>query len=129
MKTWFIDIDGTILEHRVNKEIYEGCTEVLLPGSKEFIDERYSDGDVIILTTARPQGTYSITVGVLKGFGIRYDEIIFGLGHRERIVVNDIKPVNAEDGGDRHEPMETAYALNVKRNEGLENYKWYLKDR
>jgi len=37
--------------------------------------------------------------------------------------------VNAEDGDDRHEPMETAYALNVKRNEGLENYRWYLKGR
>ena len=129
MKTWFIDIDGTILEHRENKEIFEGSKEVLLPGSKEFIDERYSNGDVIILTTARPHETHSITVKVLKEFGIRYDEILFDLGHRERIVVNDIKPVNSEDGGDRYEPMVTAYALNVKRNEGLENHRYYLKDR
>ena len=60
---------------------------------------------------------------------IRYDEILFDLGHRERILVNDIKPVNSEDGGDRYEPMVTAYALNVKRNEGLENHRYYLKDR
>lgn len=129
MKTWFIDIDGTILEHRENKEIYEGDREVLLPGSKEFIDERYSDGDAIILTTARPYGTYTITVTTLEDFGIRYDDIIFGCGHRERIVINDIKPVDAEDGGDRHEEFKTAYALNVKRNEGLENHRYYLKGR
>ena len=59
MKTWFIDIDGTILEHRENEEIYEGDKEILLPGSKEFIDERYANGDIIILTTARPYGTYT----------------------------------------------------------------------
>ena len=129
MKTWFIDIDGTILEHRENEEIYEGDKEVLLPGSKEFIDERYSDGDVIILTTARPHGTYAVTIKILEDFGIRYDDIIFGCGHRERIVINDIKPVDSEDGGDRHEEFMTAYSLNVKRNEGLVNYKWYLKDR
>ena len=58
MKTWFIDIDGTILEHRENKEIIEGCHEVLLPGSREFVNNRFVE-DVVILTTARPAVSYT----------------------------------------------------------------------
>jgi hypothetical protein len=127
MKTWFIDIDGTILEHRENKEIVGGCHEVLLPGSREFVNNRFIE-DVVILTTARPKITTDITIKVLADFGILYDQIIFECGHRERIIVNDIKPVNAEDGGDRFEPFKTAYSLNVVRNMGLSKYKTYLME-
>ena len=127
MKTWLIDIDGTILEHRENKEIVEGCHEVLLPGARDFVNNRFVE-DVVILATARPEITRNITIKVLAEFGILYDQIIFECGHRERIVVNDIKPVNAHDGGDRFEPFKTAYSLNVVRNMGLEKYKTYLTE-
>ena len=76
MKTWFVDIDGTIVEHRSNKEIGEGTHEKLLPGSKEFLEEARENGDQIILTTARLTIHSEHTERMLDDFGIPYDEIV-----------------------------------------------------
>ena len=116
MKTWFVDIDGTIVEHRSNKEISEATHEKLLPGSKEFLQEARQRGDQIILTTARLTIHSEHTERMLDDFGIPYDEIIYNLSPYERIVVNDIKPI----GEHRTYEMYTAFAINVKRNRGLE---------
>ena len=116
MKTWFVDIDGTIVEHRSNKEISEATHEKLLPGSKEFLQEARQRGDQIILTTARLTIHSEHTERMLDDFGIPYDEIIYNLSPYERIVVNDIKPI----GENRNYEMYTAFAINVKRNRGLE---------
>ena len=116
MKTWFVDIDGTIVEHRSNKEISEATHEKLLPGSKEFLQEARQRGDQIILTTARLTIHSEHTERMLYDFSIPYDEIIYNLSPYERIVVNDIKPI----GENRNYEMYTAFAINVKRNRGLE---------
>ena len=118
-KTWFIDIDGTLVRHLENKEIDEGSQEELLPYVVEFMEGIEKRGDCVILTTARLEEHRQITETMLEEFGIRYDQIIFGIGSRERIVVNDIKPIDAFDGGSRKNPMPTAYAINVNRNEGF----------
>ena len=118
-KTWFIDIDGTLVRHLENKEIDEGTKEELLPYVLEFLEGIEKRGDCIILTTARLEEHRKITEKMLREFGIRYDQIIFGIGSRERVVVNDIKPIDAFDGGSRENPLPTAYAINVNRNEGF----------
>ena len=118
-KTWFIDIDGTLVKHLENKEIDEGTKEELLPYVLEFLEGIETRGDYIILTTARLEEHRQVTEKMLKEFGINYDQIIFGVGSQERIVVNDIKPVDAFDGGSRENPLPTAYAINVNRNEGF----------
>ena len=119
MKTWFVDIDGTIVEHRSNKEISEATHEKLLPGSKEFLQEARQRGDQIILTTARLTLHREHTERMLNDFGIPYDEIIYNLSPYERILINDIKP----EGDHRAREMYTAYAINVERNRGLEEYR------
>lgn len=126
MKTWLVDIDGTIVEHRSNKEISWGSSEVLLPGSKDFLEEKRINGDQIILTTARPSLYREQTEEMLKTFAIPYDEIIFDLSPYERILINDIKPIGAHDNGYRKEELYTAHAINVKRNEGLEGYRRWI---
>ena len=123
MKTWFVDIDGTIVEHRSNEEISGGSLETLLPGSKDFLEEKHSDGDQIILTTARPSLYREQTLEMLKTFAIPYDAIIFDVSPHERILINDIKPIGVYDNGYREREMYTAHAINVKRNEGLEDYR------
>ena len=117
MKTWFVDIDGTIVEHRSNKEIGEGTHEKLLPGSKEFLEEARENGDQIILTTARLTIHSEHTERMLNDFGIPYDEIVYNLSPYERIVVNDIKPI----GESRNYEMYTAFAINVEGIEDLMN--------
>ncbi len=118
-KTWFIDIDGTLVKHLENKEIDEGTKEELLPYVLEFLEGIEKRGDCIILTTARLEEHRQITEKMLRDFGIRYNQIIFDIGSQERIVVNDIKPMDALDGGYRHRPIPTAYAINMNRNEGF----------
>jgi len=118
-KTWFIDIDGTLVKHLENKEIDEGTKEELLPYVLEFLEGIEKRGDCIILTTARLEEHRQITEKMLKEFGINYNQIIFDIGSQERVLVNDIKPMDALDGGSRENPLPTAYAINVNRNQGF----------
>ena len=47
-KTWFIDIDGTLVRHLYNDEISAGANEQLLPKVAEFMQEVYNQGHYII---------------------------------------------------------------------------------
>ena len=96
--TWFIDIDGTIVEHKTNDELddqlmflgkkqtvfpygeseiddIELLNETLLPGVKDFWLSIPSK-DIIILTTAREYRHKWLTKQMLRLFGLRYDQII-----------------------------------------------------
>lgn len=102
--TWFIDLDGTILNHNG----YINGDDHLLPGVKElwaFIPE----GDCIIITSGREEKYKEISLKILNDNGLRYDHAVFGLPLGERIVINDLKP----------EGLKTAIAWNVERNKGF----------
>lgn len=103
--TWIIDIDGTILKHNGHKEL----GDQLLAGVKEFW-QRIPVGDTIILMSARDELYAEATLRFLRSNSLRYDQVIFGLPKGERILINDIKPSG----------LETAYAINIGRNEGLD---------
>ena len=103
MKTYFIDIDGTIFKHLTNQ---------LLDGAKEFLDNIYENDDMIILTTARHDTESKSTEEALAKHGIEYDMILYNLGNDERILINDTKVTG----------KQTAYSLNVERNKGLTKY-------
>ena len=62
---------------------------------------------------------------MLKKFGLVYDQIIFGIGSRERILINDIKPKGAYDNGYREHTMPMAYAINVERDVGFSDILQY----
>ena len=117
-KTWFIDIDGTLVKHLENKEIDEGMHEELLPYAVEFLEGLEERGDCIILTTARLEEHRQVTIQTLTNFKIPYHQIIFGVGSQERILINDIKPKGSGNSGRQHS-LPTAYAINVKRNVGF----------
>ena len=92
---------------------------MLLYGSKDFLDDKRIEGDQIILTTARPSLYREQTEEMLKTFAIPYDMIIFDVSPYERILINDIKPKGVIGNGE----LYTAHAINVKRNEGLGDYR------
>lgn len=102
--TWFIDLDGTILNHNG----YLNDNDNLLPGVKELWDS-IPDGDYIIITTGREEQYRESSLKILRDNGLRYDHAIFNLPLGERIVVNDLKP----------EGLKTAIAWNVERNKGF----------
>ena len=128
-KTWFLDIDGTMLKHRNNIQIgssqdagaagTEHDGEELLPHVNEFLDT-IPETDQIVLTTARKVEHREITEKALERFDIlkRVESIVYDVNSGPRILVNDIKPLGAEDNL-YDEEVKTAYAINVNRNEGL----------
>lgn len=109
-KTWLIDLDGTIVRHNG----YLEGEERLLPGVKEFF-EKLPKNDVVIILTSRPEVYREDTERFLKQNGLRYDAIIFGLPHGERILINDAKPSG----------LKTAYAINKDRD-GIFNVEYEI---
>jgi len=67
-KTWFIDLDGTILRYNLLKSAV--CQDKLLPGVKELWD-RIPKKDYIVLITARPKYLKKHTIRFLEKHGIR----------------------------------------------------------
>ena len=123
-KTWFIDIDGTIVKTRNNEQLDEAINSM---GDESYLIEEPIEksvnciqsipfGDTIVLTTARDSRHEGHTLKMLKHFRIRYDRILFDLRSGARVLINDIKPVGIAGNS---EPLDMAFAVNVKRNEGI----------
>ena len=104
-KTWILDLDGTILVHNG----YKNGGDRILPGVKEFFD-KIPETDYILILTARKEEVLESSIKFLKDNGIRYNEILADIPFGERILLNDMK-----DSG-----LKTAYAINLKRDEGLD---------
>tara|TARA_R100000458_G_C8229073_1_gene211316 strand:+ start:165 stop:569 length:405 start_codon:yes stop_codon:yes gene_type:complete len=124
-KTWFIDIDGTIVKHLYNQDIDAAIEslgdrshtlETPIDKSLNFL-QKLPKEDTVVLTTARDGKHKEHTERMLKHFGIRYDHIMFDLRAGPRYLINDIKPVGTAGNTT---PINTAYSLNVNRDEGIE---------
>ena len=110
-KTVFCDIDGTLLSHTGDIIAnMQSCSA--LSNVTETIKEWDRLNYTIILTTGRKESTRSETEKQLLAGGIVYDQLIMGLPNGPRVLINDKKPDGIEN---------TAYAVNLVRNEGLTN--------
>lgn len=120
-KTWFVDLDGTVLKHRTNDEIDSFINKY---GKKSHLEEvplvdrirffrNLPKSSSIIITTARLEHQREHTLRTLDHLKIPYNNIIFNIPSGPRVVVNDIKPPLTV--GNKHY-LDTAYALNVDRN-------------
>jgi hypothetical protein len=116
-KCLFVDIDGTLVtnsSHQFPPYIGEGQS---LTENISVLRDLYSSGKVkIILTTSRPERYRNTTINELKEKGIPYDEIVMGLPHCQRVIVNDFAKSN---------PYPSCVAINIPRNEN--NLKEFLK--
>ena len=98
--------------------------EKILPGVKDFW-LKIPEKDVIILTTAREYRHKWLTEQMLKLFDLRYDQIIFAIGSKKRFLINDREPFRKGRERPSISPLkDKAIAINVGRNEGLENTDW-----
>ena len=123
-RTWFIDIDGTIVKHRTNDELDRVIEEMgeeshnfeeILPESLKFV-KNLPEQDTVVLTTARETRHKDHTERLLKSMSFKYDLVIFNLRSGARILINDIKPPGVAGNED---PLQTAFAINVNRDEGI----------
>lgn len=114
MKTIFLDIDGTIIEHCGNlSNIVNSYPGKILPGVIEKFNEWAVNGYTIVLTTARSESMRDFTKRQLEYHAIFYDHLVMGIGHGERVIINDNKPTMSE----------TAFGITVDRNMGIEHLK------
>ena len=114
-KTIFSDIDGTLIE-QVRFEDLNPNVVTLLPGVKEKMLEWYDAGHYIVLTTARPEHLREITEIQMNIAGIRFDQLIMGIGREERILINN------NSKGEPNAPR--AMAVAVGRDAGFNNSDW-----
>jgi hypothetical protein len=109
-RTYFIDIDGTLL-HLPKHVSYDPLDTSLLPGAKERIDKWRAAGHIIVLTTGRVSERRDRLVNVLAHHGIAYDQLVTGLRPGPRILINDKKP---------YSPFHRmAVGVQLHRNEGI----------
>ena len=109
MKTLFIDIDGTLFEHKGTFSNIALTESTLLPNAREKMDEWCSKEYRIILTTARRESLRNRTESELQRLCIPYDCLVMGISKGQRVLINDRRP-----SGD-----DTAFAINIDRDTGL----------
>lgn len=106
--TLFIDIDGVIV-----KNSSEFCHPLwgstpALEKSLAHVNRLHAEGRAcVILTTSRPESMRDETIDQLRDLGVRHDQVIFGLPHTRRVIVNDYTTTN---------PYRSCDAINVVRD-------------
>lgn len=114
-KTIFSDIDGTLIEQVRFEELNPNVVNVL-PGVSEKFNEWYEEGHYIVLTTARPEHLREVTIHQMGVAGIRYHQLVMGIGREERILINN---------NSKGEPTKArAMAVAVGRDAGFNNSDW-----
>ena len=113
-KTYFIDIDGTILEYIKDFSQMHNFPDLQQTfEANVIISKWHCEGHQIILVTSRPESMRKLTIKQLDRNGIIYDMLIMGIGSGERILINDASENDIKKG------LETAKAWTLKRNVGL----------
>ena len=114
-KTIFSDIDGTLIE-QVRFEDLDPNVVNVLPGVREKMNEWYEAGHYIVLTTARPDYLRLITTLQMEKAGIRFHQLVMGIGREERILINNNSKGEPENA--------RAMAVAVGRDAGFINSNW-----
>ena len=102
---------GEIIAEGLNRvhesPLWHGETEGIRDNI-EAVNALYDTGKVeIILTTSRKEKARELTLAQIEQVGIKYHQVIFGLVHGRRIVINDYAKTN---------PYKSCEAINIKRN-------------
>jgi trehalose-6-phosphatase len=108
--TYFVDIDGTLIKYRPFDQIEtvapEAITSVL-----DLIKSKYEEGAHIVITTARPSELELFTKQELEKIGVKYHQLVMGIGRGTRYIINDKDPQAPE--------VDRAVGINLIRNQGL----------
>ncbi len=107
-KCLFVDIDGTLITNSSHHfPPYVGSGEPI-EDNIDYLAELHEQGKAkIVLTTSRPERLRQITIMELQTKGIPYDELVMGLPHCQRVIINDFA---------RSNPYPSCKAINIPRN-------------
>lgn len=108
--TLFVDLDGTLVYNSSQHGEPRWGETAAIEGNVAAINALYNSGKVqIILTTSRTEEYRAATERQLDRIELRHHQILFGLLHGRRVVVNDYAATN---------PYKSCEAINLKRNSG-----------
>jgi len=107
-KCLFVDIDGTLITNSSHHfPPYVGSGEPI-ENNIDFLAELHEQGKTkIVLTTSRPEKFRQLTIMELQTKGIPFDELVMGLPHCQRVIINDFA---------RSNPYPSCKAINIPRN-------------
>jgi NDP-sugar pyrophosphorylase family protein len=114
-KTIFCDIDGTILSHLHRFSDVASQDPKILENVLNKFNEWDSQGNKIILCTARKESAREITERHLKDLGLCWDQLIMGLTSGPRVLIND--KLNKMD-------PDRSISINLTTNEGFGKLDW-----
>lgn len=109
--TFFVDIDGTLVMYRKFSEL-DTATLTPIQDVIDLVNEYYDNGSHIVITSARPQEYEVFTKQELEKLGVRYHQLLLGIGRGTRVVLNDKDPENSD--------LPRAVGINFNRDKGLE---------
>ena len=115
-KCLFVDIDGTLVTNSSHHfPPYVGSGEPI-EDNIDLLAELHEQGKAkIVLTTSRPERLRQLTIQELQTKEIPFDELVMGLPHCQRVIINDFA---------RSNPYPSCSAINIPRNEN--NLKEFL---
>ena len=115
-KTVFCDIDGVLVQNGSQYFRDKQWGEMApLEANAERLAKLYDEGNTyIVLTTSRGEEFRKTTELELREFGVRYHQLVMGLPHCPRVLVNDYSSTN---------PYPSATAVNIPRDaDNLSDY-------
>jgi hypothetical protein len=83
----------------------------IIQSTVDYLRREYMMGSHIVLTTARPYFLQKFTEKELHENNIPYHQLVMGIGHGVRVLINDLDPDYPNEA--------KAVAINLKRNEGF----------
>lgn len=108
--TYFVDIDGTLVKYRKFTEINE-VPPTPIQSVIDKVNSEYDNGAHVVITTARPSEYELFTKQELEKIGVKYHQLIMGIGRGTRYIINDRDPEAPE--------VDRAVGINLNRNQGL----------
>ncbi|HYO09165.1 MAG TPA: hypothetical protein VER17_09350 [Tepidisphaeraceae bacterium] len=106
--TIFIDLDGTLVQNSAEHFDPIWGTTAGIRENIDAVNALYHSNKVrIVITTTRSEAFREQTVGQLEREGIKYHDLMLGLSHGKRVIVNDFAPTN---------PYRSCDAINIPRN-------------
>lgn len=106
--TLFVDLDGTLVYNSSQYGSPKWGETSGIEGNIRAVNALYDSGKVqVILTTSRSEGFRAATMAQLTRVGLKYHNILFGMLHGKRVIVNDYAATN---------PYKSCEAINLKRD-------------
>lgn len=107
--TYIFDLDGVVFKNGTRFWDPLWGENAVIPESRDKVQSLHEQGNYIVLMTSRTEDFREVTENQLKRENIPYHQLVMGVYHGTRIVINDFGPTN---------PYPATVAINTKRDSG-----------